>query len=286
MEINDEMDFDLDEIRKMLKDKNEKPEGDSGDAENSAESAAPARPRRQEKREPRRTGKREAVSETSEAPKAAPAKRRTAEEEALLENQRDAKEEQESKGYELFTVLRDVVNMLAVVTLAFVFFFRLVSVSGSSMYPTFVNTDWLVLQSNFLYKDVKRGDIVVLSVEASELSGPIVKRVIATGGQTVDIDFETGTVYVDGKIQIESYIYEPTYLNEGLSFPLTVPENSVFVMGDNRNHSLDSRSVSIGCVGTDRVLGKALFILIPGRQTDETGTVTGKRDFSRIGAAS
>ena len=286
MGFNDEMDFDLDEIRKMLKEKDEVPEEVSGEAEDTAEAAVPARPRRQEKRAPRRVGKREAVSKAPEAPKGAPAKRRTVEEEALLENQRDAKEEQEPKGYELFTVLRDVVNMLAVVTLVFVFFLRLVSVSGSSMYPTFVNTDWLVLQSNFLYKDVERGDIVVLSVDAPELSGPIVKRVIATGGQTVDIDFETGTLYVDGKIQVESYIYEPTYLNEGLSFPLTVPENSLFVMGDNRNHSLDSRSVSIGCVGTDRVLGKALFILIPGRQTNETGTVTGKRDFSRIGAAS
>ena len=273
MGFNDEMDFDLDEIRKMLKEKDEKPEESSDEVDGAAEAEAPERPRRQEKRAPRRVGKREAVSESSKAPKTAPAKRRTV-------------EEQEPKGYELFTVLRDVVNMLAVVTLVFVFFLRLVSVSGSSMYPTFVNTDWLVLQSNFWYKDVERGDIVVLSVDAPELSGPIVKRVIATGGQTVDIDFETGTLYVDGKIQVESYIYEPTYLNEGLSFPLTVPENSLFVMGDNRNHSLDSRSVSIGCVGTDRVLGKALFILIPGRQTNETGAVTGKRDFSRIGAAS
>ena len=286
MGFNDEMDFDLDEIRKLLKEKDEKPEGSADGEDGAAEAAAVERPRRQEKRAPRRVGKREVTSESSKAPKTAPAKRRTVEEEALLENQRDAKEEQEPKGYELFTVLRDVVNMLAVVTLVFVFFFRLVSVSGSSMYPTFVDTDWLVLQSNFLYKDVKRGDIVVLSVDAPELNGPIVKRVIATGGQTVDIDFETGTLYVDGKIQVESYIFEPTYLNEGLSFLLTVPENSLFVMGDNRNHSLDSRSVSIGCVGTDRVLGKALFILIPGRQTNETGTVTGKRDFSRIGAAS
>lgn len=285
MGFNDEMDFDLDEIRKMLKEKDEKPEESSDEADGATE-AAVERPRRQEKRAPRRVGKREVTSESSKAPKTAPAKRRTVEEEALLENQRDAKEEQGPKGYELFTVLRDVVNMLAVVTLVFVFFFRLVSVSGSSMYPTFVDTDWLVLKSNFLYKDVKRGDIVVLSVDAPELNGPIVKRVIATGGQTVDIDFETGTLYVDGKIQVESYIFEPTYLNEGLSFPLTVPENSLFVMGDNRNHSLDSRSVSIGCVGTDRVLGKALFILIPGRQTNETGAVTGKRDFSRIGAAS
>ena len=265
MGFNDEMDFDLDEIRKLLKEKDEKPEGSADGEDGAAEAAAVERPRRQEKRAPRRVGKREVTSESSKAPKTAPAKRRTVEEEALLENQRDAKEEQEPKGYELFTVLRDVVNMLAVVTLVFVFFFRLVSVSGSSMYPTFVDTDWLVLQSNFLYKDVKRGDIVVLSVDAPELNGPIVKRVIATGGQTVDIDFETGTLYVDGKIQVESYIFEPTYLNEGLSFPLTVPENSLFVMGDNRNHSLDSRSVSIGCVGTDRVLGKALFILIPGR---------------------
>ena len=279
MGFNDEMDFDLDEIRKLLKEKDEKPEGSADGEDGAAEAEAPERPRRQEKRAPRRVGKREVTSESSKAPKTAPAKRRTVEEEALLENQRDAKEEQEPKGYEFFTVLRDVVNMLAVVTLVFVFFFRLVSVSGSSMYPTFVDTDWLVLQSNFLYKDVKRGDIVVLSVDAPELNGPIVKRVIATGGQT-------GTLYVDGKIQVESYVFEPTYLNEGLSFPLTVPENSLFVMGDNRNHSLDSRSVSIGCVGTDRVLGKALFILIPGRQTNETGAVTGKRDFSRIGAAS
>ena len=212
-----------------------------------------------------------------------------------IEKPRDERSTQETqqneaarreKQYETFTMLHDLVYILAGITLVFVFFFRLVSVSGSSMYPTFVDTDWLVLQSNFLYKDVKRGDIVVLSVDAPELNGPIVKRVIATGGQTVDIDFETGTLYVDGKIQVESYIFEPTYLNEGLSFPLTVPENSLFVMGDNRNHSLDSRSVSIGCVGTDRVLGKALFILIPGRQTNETGAVTGKRDFSRIGAAS
>ena len=157
--------------------------------------------------------------------------------------------------------------MLAVVTLVFVFFFRLVSVSGSSMYPTFVDTDWLVLQSNFLYKDVKRGDIVVLSVDAPELNGPIVKRVIATGGQTVDIDFETGTLYVDGKIQVESYIYEPTYLNEGLSFPLTVPENSLFVMGDNRNHSLDSRSPSAAWGRTACWERRCLSSFPDGRQT-------------------
>ena len=94
--------------------------------------------------------------------------------------------------------------MLAVVTLVFVFFFRLVSVSGSSMYPTFVDTDWLVLQSNFLYKDVKRGDIVVLSVDAPELNGPIVKRVIATGGKTSFVYLASLTVRCPGKFALRN----------------------------------------------------------------------------------
>ena len=141
-----------------------------------------------------------------------------------------------------------------------------------------------MLQSNFLYKDVKRGDIVVLSVDAPELNGPIVKRVIATGGQTVDIDFETGTLYVDGKIQVESYIFEPTYLNEGLSFPLTVPENSLFVMGDNRNHSQDARYWTNTFVYEDQMVAKVLLRIIPGRQTNEEGDVVGGRNFRRIGA--
>lgn len=272
MDNHHQNDLDLDEIRRLLKEK------ETGEAASvPEEEPAPVRAQT-----PRR---RPVQPRTAKKPEQ-PVRRRTAAEEALRENQRDAQEEKPPKSYENFTILRDVIAMLAVVTLVFVFFFRLVGVSGSSMYPTFVDRDWLILESNFLYKDVERGDVVVLSVDSPVLDGPIVKRVIATAGQTVDIDFESGALYVDGKLQIEPYIYEPTYLGTESDYPLTVPEGCIFVMGDNRNNSLDSRSSQIGCVPTDCVLGKALLIVFPGRQTNEFGDVTGKRDFTRIGAFS
>lgn len=194
------------------------------------------------------------------------------------------------KGYEAFSMLQDLVYMLSVITILFVFFFRLVGVDGSSMYPTFVDRDYLVLESNVLYRDIEAGDIVVMNVPYFENEGPIVKRVIATGGQTVDIDFDAGEVYVDGAQLDEPYTFEPTYESYGaygvsLDYPVTVPEGSIFVMGDNRNHSADSRFAPVGCVDESCVLGKVLLIVFPGEQTDQYGSVTGKRQFSRIGAA-
>lgn len=286
--------FDLDEIRQMIRDK-EQPSGTHSETEAAPEAPSRQRHARSTAHAGRFSGKQEQKTQPAErrgrreAPAARtvnrPARRDRAQE-ALLENQRDAKDEPAPKGYDTFTLLHDVIWMLAVVTIIFVFFFRLVAVDGSSMYPTFVNADWLVLESNFLYKDVSRGDVVVLNVDVPTLDGPIVKRVIATGGQTVDIDFAAGAVYVDGKLQIEAYISEPTLLSGGLEFPVTVPEGCVFVMGDNRNNSHDSRFTDIGCVSTDRILGKVLFILFPGRETDGYGNVVGKRDFGRIGAVS
>lgn len=112
------------------------------------------------------------------------------------------------KGYEAYLSLFDLVRMLAVITLVFVFFFRLNGVSGSSMYPTLVDKDYLVLESNFLYRDAKQGDIVVLYTPPfSENDELLVKRVIAVGGQTVDIDFDAGVVYVDGQA-----LDEPVYV--------------------------------------------------------------------------
>lgn len=206
-------------------------------------------------------------------------------------NKKKEKEEKLSPAAENYAMLHDWVYVLAVLTVIFVFFFRLVGVSGSSMYPTLVDRDYLILESNFLYHDVKTGDIVVLSVECFEDDGPIVKRVIATGGQTVDIDFDTGEVFVDGVLQEEPYIFEPTYRSyfesgEGLEYPVTVPEGSLFVMGDNRNHSADSRYAPCGCVEESQILGKVLLIVIPGQQTDEFGQITGRRDLHRIGAVS
>ena len=202
------------------------------------------------------------------------------------------REKRREQRYEAFTMLHDLVYILAAITIVFVFFFRLNGVDGSSMYPTFVNHDYLVLESNFLYRNVKQGDIVVLEPpEEAGFAGPLVKRVIATGGQTVDIDFDQGIVYVDGEVLEEDYIFEPTYrsyreIGMGLDYPVTVPEGSVFVMGDNRNHSNDSRYAPLGCVEQSRILGRVLFVLIPGRQTNEEGTIVGGRDFGRIGAVS
>lgn len=203
-----------------------------------------------------------------------------------------AQKKQQPKGYEAYLSLYDLVRMLTVITLVFVFFFRLVGVDGSSMYPTLVDRDYLVLESNFLYREARQGDIVVLSTPPfSERDELIVKRVIAVGGQSVDIDFDAGIVYVDGQALDESYIFEPTYLSyaeygKALDYPLTVPQGSLFVMGDNRNHSEDSRYADVGCVDESAVLGKVLIVALPGRQTNEYGQLTGGRDWHRIGAVS
>ena len=106
----------------------------------------------------------------------------------------------------------------------------------------------------------------------------IVKRVIATEGQVVDIDFLTGTVFVDGTPLHEDYINEPTYTAEGTEFPLTVPEGSVFVMGDNRNHSNDSRDARLGTVDTRYLIGRAVLVAFPGPDA-----ATGERNYRRIG---
>ena len=146
------------------------------------------------------------------------------------------------KQYETFTMLHDLVYILAAITLVFVFLFRLVGVKGSSMYPTLFDHDYLVLESNFLYRTVRQGDIVVIDPpQQAQLDGSIVKRVIATGGQTVDIDFEKGIVYVDGVALNEEYTAELTLTQEDFSGPITVPEGCLFFLGDNRSGSNDAR---------------------------------------------
>ena len=108
----------------------------------------------------------------------------------------------------------------------------------------------------------------------------IVKRVIATEGQTVDIDFRNGIVYVDGEALQEEYIYTPTHLSEGVEFPLVVDEGCVFLMGDNRGDSRDSRAPEIGQVDTRELLGRAVFLMLPGTGT---GEYVVERDYGRIG---
>ena len=147
------------------------------------------------------------------------------------------------------------------------------------MRQTLLDGDYLLLLSNTFYKEPQRGDIVVISKKSFDNGKPIVKRVIATEGQTVDIDFTQGIVYVDGMALEEPYINSPTYLDEGVAFPLTVADGCIFVLGDNRGISRDSRSPDIGLIDKREVLGKALYLIFPG--TDEGQQ---PQDFSRTGA--
>ena len=197
----------------------------------------------------------------------------------MLENEQEkeqpARDRQE--GRDLYEWVQALVCSVLAVVLLFTFVIRLIGVDGHSMVPTLQDGDRLLVLSSLLYDDYAYGDIVVLR-KSEFLEEPIVKRVIATEGQTVDIDFESGSVYVDGTLLDESYVNELTFLQEGTEFPLTVPEGCIFVMGDNRNHSSDSRDARLGTVDTRYVIGKAVFLAFPG--TDEDSE---KRDFGRIG---
>ena len=193
---------------------------------------------------------------------------------------RKEQNEAQKKGREAYEWVQALVCSVLAVVVVFTFLIRLIGVDGRSMVPTLQNGDRLMVLNSMLYNDYKYGDIVVLRKEAF-LRDPIVKRVIATEGQEVDIDFYSGTVYVDGELLEEDYINEPTYLEEGTEFPLTVPEGSIFVMGDNRNHSSDSRDSRLGTVDTRYVIGKAVLLAFPGPDYD-----TGKRELGRIGIIS
>ena len=164
------------------------------------------------------------------------------------------------KKSDAFDWLQCIVTALLACVLVFTFLFRTVGVIGSSMVPTLHEGDRLIICD--LFYEPKQGDIVVLRKETFK-DEPIIKRVIATAGQTVDIDFAAGIVYVDGVALEEDYVNSPTNVPEDFTKPVTVPEGCVFVMGDNRNASTDSRRSTIGCVDTRYILGKALFRLTP-----------------------
>lgn len=169
--------------------------------------------------------------------------------------------------YELLDWAQALVTSLIFVILLFTFIARIITVDGISMYPTLQNQD-KVLLTNLFYTP-KCGDIVVFTKKGLRLAGfgdkdqPLVKRVIATEGQTVDINFETAEVFVDGVLQDEPYINEPTHRQLDLLFPVVVPDGCVFVMGDNRNESTDSRDSRIGMIDTRYILGHVLIRIFP-----------------------
>ena len=150
---------------------------------------------------------------------------------------------------------------LIVVVLLLTFVFRQVTVSGSSMTDTLSDKDRLII-SSFMYKP-QYGDIVVIS-HGENYSDPIIKRVIATEGQSLSINYETGEVSVDGVILEEKYIKGKTIrLRNSLEIPEKIPEGYVFVMGDNREGSLDSRSTDIGLIPVENIIGKAELRIYP-----------------------
>ena len=187
-------------------------------------------------------------------------------------------EKQTAKGRDLYEWVQSLVGSVLVVVAIFTFVIRMMGVDGHSMLNTLQHGDRPLVVNSMLYHDYKYGDIVILRKNGVFDDDPIVKRVIAVEGQTVDIDFAEGIVYVDGEALEEDYIREPTYTAEGTEFPLTVPEGSIFVMGDNRNGSSDSRDYRLGTVDTRYVIGKAAFLIFPGPDYE-----TEKRDFKRIG---
>lgn len=168
--------------------------------------------------------------------------------------------EKKSVGNEILEWLESIAISIFIVILVFTFVFRIVIVDGSSMFPTLEDGQRLVI--SHLFYTPKQGDIVV--VNSKGLNKTIIKRVIATEGQTVDINFDKHTVTVDGKTLDEPYINEPTIRNDGgNNYPLVVPKNTIFVMGDNRNNSTDSRNSLVGFISIDDVLGKAVFRIYP-----------------------
>ena len=164
------------------------------------------------------------------------------------------------RGQNLLEWYEALISAALVLVLFFSFFFRIIQVDGSSKVPTLVNGDKLIVWGAGYTP--QRGDVVIVDSYTS-YGKPLVKRVIAKGGDTVSIDYATGTVAVNGEVLQEDYIAEPTYLGYDVTFPYTVPEGTVFVMGDNRNQSLDSRSTYVGCIDERDILGKVLVCFMP-----------------------
>lgn len=199
---------------------------------------------------------------------------------AGVETQEDeVNEKKQGFSKEIIEWLEVVSTAVIAVVLIFSFLFRIATISGDSMLNTLIggnqfngNKGDKVIITNIAYKP-DNGDIVVISRNAENSvagqltgQGPIIKRVIAKGGQTVDIDFENGIVYVDGVALEEDYISTPTTTKADVEFPLYVPEGYIFVLGDNRQDSLDSRFTQIGdggLVDTRYVLGHAIFRIFP-----------------------
>lgn len=178
-----------------------------------------------------------------------------------LMNKSNAKKSYGKAAEYIYSVFSTFLICMMIVFVAFSFFFRLVQVTGDSMNPTLEEGDRLII-SNFSYTP-DYGDIIAVNKNGIEKSS-MIKRVIALPGDTVSIDFVTHLIIVNGKVLFEDYeVTEPISESYDFTGPVTVPENAVFVLGDNRNNSVDSRTESIGFITLDEINGKALTRLFP-----------------------
>ena len=176
--------------------------------------------------------------------------------------ERDALSPAQRARREAYDWIQSLMAALIFCVLLFSFVIRLIDVKGPSMNPTLYEGDKMVV-SDIFYKP-KAGDIVIFkNVDENNEEKALVKRVVATEGQEVNIDFEHGIVYVDGEPSEEDYVAEPIHNKLDFIGPKTVPEGCVFVLGDNRNSSRDSRAKSIGMVDERLILGKVYGVVYP-----------------------
>ncbi len=187
----------------------------------------------------------------------------------LMEDNKDSELSKSSKikveanSSKSMSIIYDWVQCILIafiaVAILLTFAFRVINVDGDSMMDTLFNSD-KVLVSELFYTP-KDNDVVVIS-HGAQFPKPIIKRVIATAGQTLDINFETGEVVVDGIVINEDYIIGETKRGNA-EIPSVIPEGKVFVMGDNRSVSLDSRFEEIGLINETDIIGKAEFVFLP-----------------------
>lgn len=170
----------------------------------------------------------------------------------------NSKEESIKGTYEW---IQSLVTALITCVFLFLFLFRVIDVKGTSMFPTLNDGDKMLV-SGVMYKP-RNGDIVVFKKDSYDPNKALVKRVIATAGQEVNIDFDTGEIWIDGVLLEEDYIADLTLTKLDFVGPAEVPEGCVFVMGDNRNMSIDSRKAEISMVDERLILGRVYAVIFP-----------------------
>lgn len=181
-------------------------------------------------------------------------------EEEISKTENDTKS-QKSISKSIVDLVSIIASSIVAIMVVFTFLFRIVGVSGPSMMNTLMDGDWLIVSA--FITEPERGDIVIVT-QPNAYHEPIVKRVIAVGGDTIDIDFDTATVSVNGKVINEPYLGSPTTNDEyAWQYPLTLKEGQVFVMGDNREFSSDSRSPDIGLIEENYILGQVMLRFSP-----------------------